>query len=63
MKENADSVFSYCVGFALLMYSNLIEFSDELMTVGGLILLIARLYVDGGKAIQTWRSKRVSKGK
>lgn len=63
MKDHVDSAFSYLVGIALLLYSNLIEFSDEIMTLGGVILLLARLYVDGGKAIQTWRDKRGSKGK
>lgn len=57
MKDYVDSFLSYAIGILLLLYSGVIQYSSEIMTVGGLVLMLARLYVDGGKAIQTWRER------
>lgn len=59
MKEHAESLISYVLGFGFLLYSNVLVHANEIMTIGGLILLAARLYVDGGKAIKVWRRSRV----
>lgn len=60
MKEAFDTAFGYFVVITLFLYSNILEFSDEIMTIGGLVLLGCRLYVDGGKAVKSWRDRNGS---
>ncbi|QWY83439.1 hypothetical protein [Rhizobium phage RHph_X3_9] len=57
MKGHADSVISYVLGVGFMLYSGVLANADAIMTFGGLILLAARLYVDGGKAVKTWRAR------
>lgn len=59
MREHVESGVSYILGLGFVLYSNVLTHSNEIMTLGGLILLGARLYVDGGKAIKTWRQRNV----
>lgn len=58
MREHAESLISYVLGFGFLLYSSVLVHANEIMTFGGLVLLAARLYVDGGKALKTWRHRR-----
>lgn len=58
MKEHAESIVSYMLGIGFLLYSSVLTHANEIMTLGGLVLLAARLYVDGGKAIKVWRANR-----
>ena len=58
MRETAESAISYVLGLGFLLYSQVLTHANEIMTLGGLVLLAARLYVDGGKAIKVWRSTR-----
>lgn len=51
MREFVDSVTSYAIGLGAVFGTDLINV-DTLTTVGGIILLAARLYVDGGRAIR-----------
>lgn len=60
MKDYLDSALSYVLGVLFLLYSAVLSNSEEIMTIGGLLLLAARLYVDGGKAYRTWRERRDS---
>lgn len=55
--EYLDSAFSYVLGVLLIVYSSLISSAEEIMTIGGILLLGLRLYVDGGKAIRVWRER------
>lgn len=57
MRETVDTVFGYFVVITLFLYSNILQFSDEIMTLGGLLLLGCRLYVDGGKAWKSWKDR------
>lgn len=57
MREHAESLISYVLGLGFLFYSSVLTHSNEIMTLGGLVLLGARLYVDGGKAWKTWRRR------
>ncbi|QOE32165.1 putative membrane protein [Rhizobium phage Paso] len=62
MKEHAESLVSYVLGIGFLLYSSVLTHANEIMTLGGLLLLGARLYVDGGKAIRTYkRNKRLDR--
>ncbi|QIG67223.1 hypothetical protein [Rhizobium phage RHEph15] len=58
MKETIDSLLSYTVGAGFLFYSHLLANADAILTLGGMVLLGCRLYVDGGKAVKTWRLNR-----
>lgn len=57
MREIVDGAFAYAVGTAALFSSVLWEHRDEITTVGGLIVLGFRLYVDGSRAYRKWRGK------
>ena len=59
MREHAESLISYVLGIGFVLYSSVLTHANEIMTLGGLALLAARLYVDGGKAYKVWRKQRV----
>lgn len=55
MNETLDSASSYCVVVIAGAYSWLMDASSDILTVGSLILLGIRLWVDGRRL---WKSKR-----
>lgn len=57
IREAVDTVFGYFVVATLFLYSTVLHYSDEIMTLGGLLLLGCRLYVDGKRAVTTWRER------
>ena len=60
MTKNAESVMSYVLGLGFALYSGVLAHANEVMTIGGLVLLAARLYVDVGRAYKVWRANRGS---
>ena len=50
-----DSLTSYTLALFVLAFTNILANASGIMTVGGLILLGLRLYVDWVKARQTYR--------
>lgn len=54
VRELVDSITSYAIGLGAAFGSGLINV-DTAMTVGGALLLAARLYVDGGRAIRKFK--------
>lgn len=58
MKTILDSIASYVIGAGLVVYSGVLANADAILTLGGLVLLGCRLYVDGGKAYNTYRKNK-----
>lgn len=57
MREHVESLFTYIMGIGFVLYSSVLTHANEIMTVGGLILLLARAYVDVGRAVREWRRR------
>lgn len=55
LMQTLDSLTSYTLAFFVLAFTAILENAGGIMTVGGLILLGLRLYVDWVKARQTYR--------
>ena len=53
-----DSATSYIVALLTIAFATILIHASAIMTVGGLILLLLRLYVDGSKAWKTWKEDR-----
>ncbi len=62
MREMVDGTLAYTVGliatFSTVMWTHV----NEITTIGGLIVLACRLYVDGGRALSKLRKWRRNKG-
>lgn len=58
MGEHADRIISYFMGLMFLLFSTILAHASEIMAIGGLILLALRLYVDGHKALATYKERR-----
>jgi len=50
-----DSLTTYVVALFTLLFASILAHAYAIMTIGGLILLLLRLYVDGSKAWKTWK--------
>ncbi len=60
VRDVVDSMTSYIIGLGAAFGAGLINV-DTLMTVGGVLLLVARLYVDGGRAMRKFKRYRAKK--
>lgn len=52
-----ESITSYTVAMVVLSIGTVLANAPTIMTVGGLVLLGLRLYVDGKRALQKWRGE------
>lgn len=52
-----ESATSYSVVVVSLLLTSILEHASDAITIGSLVLLSLRLYVDGGKALDKWRGK------
>lgn len=57
MEQAVDQFTSYATVLITLLFAGLLTHASVIMTVGGLILLALRLYVDGMKAWRTYRKE------
>lgn len=57
MNETADGLTSYILALVYLFYAAVLANSSAIMTIGGLILLGLRLYVDGKKAWRVFKDR------
>lgn len=53
-----DSLTSYTLAFFVLAFTALLDNASGIMTIGGMILLGLRLYVDWTKARQAYREHK-----
>lgn len=58
MRDILDSTIGYVVGLGATFSVFLWEYSSTITTLGGLVVLGCRLYVDGGRALDKWRDRR-----
>lgn len=54
MNAFIESGTSYCIALVVLSATTIITHAPTIMTVGGLVLLGLRLYVDGKRALKAW---------
>ncbi|WVH05423.1 hypothetical protein ZHAWSFBX_CDS_0064 [Agrobacterium phage Alfirin] len=54
MNEILESSTSYAVAVVTIGAAAVLDNASTIMTVGGLVLLALRLYVDGKRAVQKW---------
>lgn len=54
MSSLIESGTSYAVAAVVITAAAVLDNASTIMTVGGLVLLALRLYVDGKRAIQKW---------
>ncbi|QIG73209.1 hypothetical protein [Rhizobium phage RHph_I40] len=57
MREYLDGMLAYAISVWALFYSSVLDYSHDIMTFGGLVVLALRLYVDGKRALKQWRGK------
>lgn len=55
MKDNIEAVAAYMVGLGAAFYGQVIAHSSDVMSLGGMVLLAARIYVDGTRAYRQWK--------
>lgn len=53
--ENIESTVSYIVAVMSIAFGYLLTVAPAVASIGGLVLLALRLYVDGKRAVRTWR--------
>ena len=53
-----DSLTTYAVAALSIMFATVMVNSGVILTVGGLVLMALRLYVDGSKAWRTWQRNK-----
>lgn len=58
MREIIDGMFSYTVGLFATFSTALWMNANEITTVGGLLVLALRLYVDGSRAYRKFKAWR-----
>ena len=57
MRETIDGIISYAAAFVVLLFGFVLAYSSTIMTIGGLVLLALRIYVDGMKAWKTYKER------
>ncbi|AGC35977.1 hypothetical protein HOS22_gp53 [Rhizobium phage RHEph08] len=57
MREYLDGMLAYTFSVWALFYSSVLYYSHDIVSIGGLVVLAFRLYVDGGRALKKWRGK------
>ena len=57
MRDFIDGTFAYAVALGATFSTFIWAYANEVTTVGGLLVLACRLYVDGGRAWRKWRGK------
>lgn len=58
MGQVLDSLTTYAVALLSIMFATIMANSAVILTVGGLVLMLLRLYVDGSKAWRTWKRNK-----
>lgn len=53
-----DSITTYVIALFTLLFATILVHASTIMTVGGLVLLALRLYVDGKRAWRTWKTRK-----
>ena len=53
-----DSLTTYVVAIFTLLFATILIHASAIMTVGGILLLALRLYVDGSRAWRTWQRNK-----
>lgn len=62
MEQAIDSLTTYAVAGLSILFATVMMHSSAILTVGGLILMALRLYVDGSKAYRTWKRNKDPRG-
>jgi hypothetical protein len=57
MYDILDSVFTYVLALLSIALATVVVHAGVAMTIGGLVLLVLRLYVDGKRAWHMWKGK------
>lgn len=57
-KEIVESLMSYVIALGAILFTALSANLSTIMTVGGLVLLLLRLYVDITKAYRTYKEHK-----
>ena len=57
-----DTIMAYFIAAVSFLYAGIIGHSSEILTIGSIILLVLRVYVDGTKAFAVWRKKKDTDG-
>lgn len=58
MGQALDSMTTYAVALLSILFATVMVHSAAILTVGGLLLMFLRLYVDGSKAWRTWQRNK-----
>lgn len=58
MGQALDSLTTYAVALLSILFATVMVHSAAILTVGGLVLMLLRLYVDGSKAWRTWKRNK-----
>lgn len=58
MGQALDSLTTYAVAILSLLFATLMVHASVLLTIGGLVLMLLRLYVDGSKAYRTFKRNK-----
>ncbi|WKV16993.1 hypothetical protein [Nostoc phage NMeng1] len=52
-----ESTFSYIVALVSIFFGYILDAAPSIAAIGGLVLLLLRLYVDGKRAVKTWKGQ------
>lgn len=55
MREAIDSALSYTLAIFIILFAGIVQYADIILQLGGLVLLLLRLYVDGVRAYKTMK--------
>lgn len=58
MGQALDSLTTYAVAILAFLFAGLMANASVLLTIGGLVLMALRLYVDGSKAWRTYKRNK-----
>lgn len=53
-----ESITSYAIGVLAIAFDAMLANAPTIMTIGGLVLLVMRLYVDGVRAWKTYKGDK-----
>ena len=55
--ETVDGVTSWLLALFMILLAGVITHASAIMTVGGIIIMLLRMYVDGVKAYRVWKDR------